>query len=311
MTRSRGFTLVELLAVLLILGLLGGVAVTRYFDYSARARQSAEAAVLMGVQVGLNQYRMNSSLQGQTAWPTTLDAVSAGAPATASNPFFSVVLDTPITNGWLKGSTANTYVAPSGAVYIYDPSTGTFDTAAQVAAAKTAATSTALAYTDKTTWTAGTDSTAGLTGSGYALDANTGELNLTSSSNSFTEDSRRVAVTGLTGLKAGTYSLTLDTKLTDYWTQLNYWKVIGVKNGTTLSLTGNTLNWGFDQAGVTTLFQDYAPVDKSNGSWFTYTGSFTVSASTAANYDQLLVVLAGSKYPNQILSWRNIAITPP
>ena len=41
LARNRGFTLIELIAVVVILASLAGVALPRYFDYAARARESA------------------------------------------------------------------------------------------------------------------------------------------------------------------------------------------------------------------------------------------------------------------------------
>ena len=42
----RAFTLIELIAVIIVLAILAGVAVPKYFDYSTKAKESAAKATL-------------------------------------------------------------------------------------------------------------------------------------------------------------------------------------------------------------------------------------------------------------------------
>jgi len=62
--RNRAFTLIEFIAVIIVLAILGAVAVPRYFDYSIRARASAMAASLRIMKSGLLAYRRDTS-----TWP--------------------------------------------------------------------------------------------------------------------------------------------------------------------------------------------------------------------------------------------------
>ncbi len=66
----RAFTLVELIAVIVVLAILAGVAVPRYFDYTDRARTSAVQGVVGNVRSALANFYANSSTSGTAAYPT-------------------------------------------------------------------------------------------------------------------------------------------------------------------------------------------------------------------------------------------------
>ena len=71
MTRNRrAFTLIELIAVIVVLAILAGVALPKYFDYSAQAKLASVKGALGGVRAGLANFYANAALGGTPAYPT-------------------------------------------------------------------------------------------------------------------------------------------------------------------------------------------------------------------------------------------------
>ncbi len=315
-TRSRrGFTLVELLAAVVILALLAGIASSRFFNHRQRALRAAEDAVVRSVRAGISQYVTSGAVAGGGAFPTVLDAAPANASASLARPLFDLVLTQGVTDAWRKGSTALEYVGPFGTTYTYDPSTGAFSgtpgTVTGDGAIASPGSSTSLATSAN--WTAGGSSSVALgpgvyVGSGYSL-AN-GVLSLDyANASSLNLANRRMAMAGIDA-SAGNFTLTLETVLDDYASQYNYWQILLVQPGTNIALDGSgTAWWGNAPPGAKLVTQGYAPPEKSNGSWYTYTHDFTISAQDAATYSQVIVLMGGSRQPTQQLGWRNVNFT--
>ena len=77
-TRNNGFTLIELIIVMVILGIMAAVAVPRYLDSISNAEESAENAVINSIRAGLKQYANNKLYsEGRAIWPNNpFDALS-------------------------------------------------------------------------------------------------------------------------------------------------------------------------------------------------------------------------------------------
>lgn len=109
--RNKGFTMIELVMVIVILAILAAVAIPRFINLRVQAQNSAEAGVVGGVRAGISAEYIRTASVGVATWPDPLDDAIAGNPATVAVPFFDVVLaQGGITEGWTKGADIYTYV---------------------------------------------------------------------------------------------------------------------------------------------------------------------------------------------------------
>ncbi len=74
----RAFTLIELVAVILVLAILGGIAIPRYINNAQRAKDSADEGALAGMSTALNStYMSNRSTDADSSkWITTIAAIA-------------------------------------------------------------------------------------------------------------------------------------------------------------------------------------------------------------------------------------------
>ena len=125
--REKGFTLIELIMVIVLLGLLAVVAVPQFYGLQANARVAAEQGVVGGVRAGIYSLRSNNVANNiAPIIPATLGG-AAGA-CTTANPCFGTVLDQGgVTQDWTC-ITTTTYRGPSNGtnVYTYNATTGAF-----------------------------------------------------------------------------------------------------------------------------------------------------------------------------------------
>jgi len=68
--KKNGFTLIELIIVMVILGIMAAVAVPRYLDSISNAEEAAEDAVISAIRSGLKHYANNKLYEnGRESWP--------------------------------------------------------------------------------------------------------------------------------------------------------------------------------------------------------------------------------------------------
>ncbi|RKY21885.1 MAG: general secretion pathway protein GspG [Planctomycetota bacterium] len=130
----RGFTLVELLIVVVILAILSAVVLPSFKDSSVRAKESSLVATLNTVRQAVSLYRVqhDENYPGQTSWSEFVTQLSTKTwpDGTAGGPY-GPYLRTDIPNNPVNHDATGKLVSdivsatPSGAEgYAYDPDTG-------------------------------------------------------------------------------------------------------------------------------------------------------------------------------------------
>ena len=131
MRKSQGFTILELVLVLVLIGLLAVIGLPRLFNVASSAKDNTRETTLLAIRQGIEHYHIGDLLHQQTGagnYPTTLDSAPNGV---TCNPCFTEVIEGGLFSPlWSKlNPTQYIYNDNNNApiTYTYNPETGTFE----------------------------------------------------------------------------------------------------------------------------------------------------------------------------------------
>jgi prepilin-type N-terminal cleavage/methylation domain-containing protein len=124
---QEGFTLIELVIIILVLGILAATAIPKFYDLTTKAKEAAEKGVVGGVRGGIAIAYASNLLNNSTpVFPLLLGGTAGGTCAVAPGCFGNVLSSPLIDATWSLDATGLIYTGPNLGVYTYAPATGTF-----------------------------------------------------------------------------------------------------------------------------------------------------------------------------------------
>lgn len=133
---QKGFTLIELVLVITILGILAVAALPSFIDVSTQAEQASRDGVVGAVRAGISLYRANDLvLNGPPGnYPTFLDGDAAATDNGTADPTGPIFFTGPITCpagmatcSILQQGVTDSAWSKAGLVYTFDDGTSTYD----------------------------------------------------------------------------------------------------------------------------------------------------------------------------------------
>lgn len=124
MSGSGGFTLIELVIIIVILGILAAVAIPRYQDMSSEAREAQCRAMLGSLRSGVTIFYANQAVTtGTAAWPNLVQLSTVGTVMAQSIPPNPYQTETNAPDSIVTGVTKGVIVGTRGG-WAYNETTG-------------------------------------------------------------------------------------------------------------------------------------------------------------------------------------------
>lgn len=124
LSSQRGFTLIELVIIIVILGILAAVAIPKYQDITGEAKEASARAALGSLRSGITIYYANQAVTTGTAtWPTVAQVATPGTVMAQSIPPNPYQVEANAPDSIVTGVTKGTTVGVRGG-WAYNESTG-------------------------------------------------------------------------------------------------------------------------------------------------------------------------------------------
>lgn len=121
---QKGFTLIELVIIIVVLGILAAVAIPKYQNITAEANQAATRSSLGGLRSGITIFYANAAVTTGTAiWPLLSDVETIGTVMEQVIPRNPYQTSTNAPDSIVTGVTKGTIVGARGG-WAYKASTG-------------------------------------------------------------------------------------------------------------------------------------------------------------------------------------------
>jgi prepilin-type N-terminal cleavage/methylation domain-containing protein len=120
----KGFTLIELMAVVLILAILAGVALPKFFNYQNQAKEASCKGTLGGVRAGIANFYANEAIVSGSASYPTLGELTDGSTMQEQIPENPYNDSNDVTTATTGQSSARTVIGGGAGWGYYDGSAG-------------------------------------------------------------------------------------------------------------------------------------------------------------------------------------------
>jgi MSHA pilin protein MshA len=120
-----GFTLIELVIIIVVLGILAAVAIPKYQDITGEAKEAAGRAALGSIRSGVTIFYANQAVTtGTASWPTQIELETYGTVMATAMPKNPYQLDASAPDSICTGATKGVVVAGGRGGWAYLEATG-------------------------------------------------------------------------------------------------------------------------------------------------------------------------------------------